>query len=184
VRVELSIQQGRHSTLNSYLEKLLFLLTGSCGVRAGAYRPGHARPARCRGPGQRGLGRARLGSPVVWSLAGHHPHRSHAAANRCVPYCPAGFTPASFLSLVDRKVYPEAECPAGQWDYQLFYQEHFDRTRAFFEANVPTPCRPCAAKGTPRGGASRREPHWCARRAAASVAPARHQPAAGYGRAG
>ena len=34
VRVELGIQQGRHSTLNSYLEKLLYLLTGNFG-RAG-----------------------------------------------------------------------------------------------------------------------------------------------------
>jgi anaerobic selenocysteine-containing dehydrogenase len=33
VRVELGIQQGRHSTLNSYLEKLLFLLTGNFGRR-------------------------------------------------------------------------------------------------------------------------------------------------------
>ncbi len=31
VRVELGIQQGRNSTLNSYLEKLLFLLTGHFG---------------------------------------------------------------------------------------------------------------------------------------------------------
>ncbi len=31
VRVELGIQQGRNSTLNSYLEKLLFLLTGNFG---------------------------------------------------------------------------------------------------------------------------------------------------------
>jgi anaerobic selenocysteine-containing dehydrogenase len=31
VRVELGIQQGRHSTLNSYLEKLLFLVTGNFG---------------------------------------------------------------------------------------------------------------------------------------------------------
>jgi anaerobic selenocysteine-containing dehydrogenase len=31
VRAELGIQQGRHSTLNSYLEKLLFLLTGNFG---------------------------------------------------------------------------------------------------------------------------------------------------------
>jgi anaerobic selenocysteine-containing dehydrogenase len=31
VRVELGIQQARHSTLNSYLEKLLFLLTGNFG---------------------------------------------------------------------------------------------------------------------------------------------------------
>lgn len=34
VRVELGIQQSRHSTLNSYLEKLLYLLTGNFG-RAG-----------------------------------------------------------------------------------------------------------------------------------------------------
>lgn len=34
VRAELGIQQGRHSTLNSYFEKLLFLLTGNFG-RAG-----------------------------------------------------------------------------------------------------------------------------------------------------
>jgi anaerobic selenocysteine-containing dehydrogenase len=31
VRVELGLQQGRHSTLNSYLEKLLFLVTGNFG---------------------------------------------------------------------------------------------------------------------------------------------------------
>jgi anaerobic selenocysteine-containing dehydrogenase len=31
VRVELGIQQGRHSTLNSYLEKLLYLVTGHFG---------------------------------------------------------------------------------------------------------------------------------------------------------
>src|SRR5262249_4390696 len=31
VRVELGIQQSRHSTLNSYLEKLLYLVTGNFG---------------------------------------------------------------------------------------------------------------------------------------------------------
>lgn len=31
VRAELGVQQGRHSTLNSYFEKLLFLLTGNFG---------------------------------------------------------------------------------------------------------------------------------------------------------
>jgi hypothetical protein len=36
---------------------------------------------------------------------------------------------------VDRNVYPEAEFPAGQWDYQLFYQENFDQARMVFEAN-------------------------------------------------
>src|SRR5262249_59712399 len=33
VRVELGIQQSRHSTLNSYLEKLLYLLPGHFGRR-------------------------------------------------------------------------------------------------------------------------------------------------------
>ncbi len=33
VRVELGIQQSRHSTLNSYLEKLLYLVTGNFGRR-------------------------------------------------------------------------------------------------------------------------------------------------------
>jgi hypothetical protein len=34
---------------------------------------------------------------------------------------PGGFTPNQTIPLVDRSVYPEAEFPAGQWDYQLFY---------------------------------------------------------------
>src|SRR5262245_59616494 len=32
------------------------------------------------------------GSPVVWSIAQHHPHRCHGIASLCVPYMPAGFT--------------------------------------------------------------------------------------------
>jgi len=91
------------------------------------------------------------GSPVVWSLASHHPHRCHAVANRCVPSVPTGFTPASFLPLVDRNVYPEAEFPAGQWDYQLFYQEHFDRARTVFEANVRNTVKALFHKGDPSG---------------------------------
>ncbi|MEP0920002.1 molybdopterin-dependent oxidoreductase [Leptolyngbya sp. DQ-M1] len=35
VRVDLGLQQSRNSTLNSYLEKLLFLLTGNLGKRGG-----------------------------------------------------------------------------------------------------------------------------------------------------
>src|SRR5262245_54537071 len=63
------------------------------------------------------------GSPVVWSLASHHPERCHAVASLCVPYLADGFTPAALLPLVDRRVYPESEFPVGQWDYQLFYLE-------------------------------------------------------------
>ena len=39
------------------------------------------------------------------------------------------------MPLVDRAVYPEAQYPVGQWDYQLFYRESFDKACAVFEAN-------------------------------------------------
>jgi pimeloyl-ACP methyl ester carboxylesterase len=77
------------------------------------------------------------GSPVVWSLASQHPDRCHGVANLCVPYVPAGFAPQNIIPLVDRTVYPEADYPAGQWDYQLFYEESFDVARKGFEANIP-----------------------------------------------
>jgi pimeloyl-ACP methyl ester carboxylesterase len=77
------------------------------------------------------------GSPVVWSLASHHPDRCHGVANLCVPYIPAGFAPRNIIPLVDRTIYPESEFPSGQWDYQLFYEEDFGTARAGFEANVP-----------------------------------------------
>ena len=77
------------------------------------------------------------GSPVVWSLAGHHPELCRAGVNLCVPYFAKGFAPATLVPLVDRNVYPEAKYPAGQWDYQLFYERDFEGARAAFEANLP-----------------------------------------------
>jgi pimeloyl-ACP methyl ester carboxylesterase len=91
------------------------------------------------------------GSPVVWSLASHHPERCHAVANLCVPYFGPGFTPANLLALVDRRVYPEAEYPVGQWDYQLFYLESFDRARPTFEANPRNTVKALFRKGNPKG---------------------------------
>jgi pimeloyl-ACP methyl ester carboxylesterase len=91
------------------------------------------------------------GSPVVWSLASHHPERCHAVANLCVPYFARGFTPATVLPLVDRTVYPEAEFPAGQWEYQLFYQEQFDRAQTVFEANVRHTVKALFRQGNPTG---------------------------------
>jgi pimeloyl-ACP methyl ester carboxylesterase len=89
------------------------------------------------------------GSPVVWSLASHHPDRCDAVASLCVPYLPAGFGPQSLLSLVDRAVYPEAEYPVGQWDYQLFYEESFDTARRHFEADVASTIKALFRKGSP-----------------------------------
>jgi pimeloyl-ACP methyl ester carboxylesterase len=91
------------------------------------------------------------GSPVVWGLASHHPDRCHGIANLCVPYIPGGFTLANIVTLVDRRVYPESEFPAGQWDYQLYYEESFDKASAALEASVPDTVKALFRKGSPAG---------------------------------
>jgi len=102
------------------------------------------------------LGRSRAvwvahdwGSPVVWSLATHHPERCAAVANLCVPHLPGGFTPATVVPLVDRTVYPADQFPVGQWDYQLFYEENFAAARAAFEADVGRTVRALFRSGRP-----------------------------------
>jgi pimeloyl-ACP methyl ester carboxylesterase len=89
------------------------------------------------------------GSPVVWSLASHHPNHCYGVANLCVPYVPAGFCIENLLSLVDRAIYPASTYPAGQWDYQLFYEENFDKARTAFEADVSATLRALFRKGNP-----------------------------------
>ena len=91
------------------------------------------------------------GSPVVWSLASHHPERCFGVANLCVPYFARGFAPDTLVPLVDRSVYPEAQYPVGQWDYQLFYEESFDKASAAFEANVRNTVKALFRKGSPSG---------------------------------
>lgn len=91
------------------------------------------------------------GSPVVWSLASHHPDRCFGVANLCIPYMPAGFAPANMVGLVDRSVYPEAEFPAGQWEYQLFYEENFDKARLAFEASIQDTVSAIFRSGSPAG---------------------------------
>jgi pimeloyl-ACP methyl ester carboxylesterase len=77
------------------------------------------------------------GSPVVWSLASHHPEKCFGVANLCVPYLAKGLTLENLVPLVDRSIYPEAQYPYGQWDYMRFYEESFDRARSQFEADIP-----------------------------------------------
>jgi pimeloyl-ACP methyl ester carboxylesterase len=91
------------------------------------------------------------GSPVVWGLASHHPERCFGVANLCVPYVPGGFAPDVLIPLVDRSVYPESEFPAGQWEYQLFYEENFAKACAAFDASVPDTVKALFRKGNPAG---------------------------------
>ncbi len=91
------------------------------------------------------------GSPAVWSLATHHPERCHGVVNLCVPHIPAGFAPDNLIPLVDRTIYPEAQFPAGQWEYMKFYEENFDQARAPFEAHPERVAKALFRAGDPNG---------------------------------
>jgi pimeloyl-ACP methyl ester carboxylesterase len=121
------------------------------------------------------------GSPVVWGIASHHPERCHAIANLCVPYVPKGFGPGALMGLIDRSIYPVAEFPAGQWEYQLFYRENFDKAGAVFEANIPATVKALFRKGEPSGKGKpartafvRRDGGWFGGRSAAPDLPLDH----------
>ena len=89
------------------------------------------------------------GSPVVWNLAAHHPDKVVGVASLCVPYLYSGFTLETVVPLVDRSVYPADKFPAGQWDYQCFYEESFDKAVASFEANIRNVVKALFRKGNP-----------------------------------
>ena len=91
------------------------------------------------------------GAPVVWSIAQQHPDRCHGVANLCVPYIPEGFSVETIVPLADRSVYPEAEFPAAQWDYQMFYRENFAAASAAFEANTRATVKALFRAGSPAG---------------------------------
>ncbi len=76
------------------------------------------------------------GSPIAWGMASHHPERCRGVVNLCVPYLARGTTLSTLGPLVDRSTYPADRYPVGQWDYWLFYREHFSRAVADFETDV------------------------------------------------
>lgn len=91
------------------------------------------------------------GTPVVWSIASHHPERCLGAAGLCVPYLPEGFAPQTLIPLVDRSIYPADLYPAGQWEYQLYYEEQFEDASRVFERDVAKTVRAMFRKGNPKG---------------------------------
>ena len=55
------------------------------------------------------------------------------------------------ITLVDRKVYPEAEYAAGNWDYMRYYEENFAEAIALMDANVYKFLKLAFRKGDPAG---------------------------------
>jgi soluble epoxide hydrolase / lipid-phosphate phosphatase len=95
------------------------------------------------------------GSPVVWNIASHHPDRCEAVASLCVPYYTLDRGLDHTLTLVDRKLYPENEFPAGQWEYMRFYEESFAEAIAPMDANVRKFLKLAFRKGNPEGEGQR-----------------------------
>ena len=91
------------------------------------------------------------GAPVVWSIASHHPERCHGVANLCVPYYSLERGLDACLGLIDRNVYPVDKFPAGQWEYQRFYEEDFDAAIAPFDANPMNAIKALFRGGDPGG---------------------------------
>lgn len=91
------------------------------------------------------------GAPIVWSIASHHPDRCHGVANLSVPYYTLERGLDTCLRLVDRNVYPEDEFPAGQWEYQRFYEEDFEAAIAPFDADPAKAIKALFRSGNPSG---------------------------------
>ena len=107
------------------------------------------------------------GSPVVWSLASHHPERCWGVANLCVPYLAAGFAPRN-LPLVDRAPIRSA-VSAGIGT--TFSSERASQSVCRFDADPRNPVKALFRNGSPAQG-NRPAPHRPARTAAGSAAPA------------
>lgn len=91
------------------------------------------------------------GAPVVWSIASHHPERCHGVANLSVPYYSLERGLDGMLGLINRDVYPEDEFPAGQWEYQRFYEENFAAAIAPFDADPTKAIKALFREGDPAG---------------------------------
>jgi pimeloyl-ACP methyl ester carboxylesterase len=89
------------------------------------------------------------GSPTVWAVASNHPDRCRAVASLCVPYASLGSD--RMEQGINRETYPKDEYPYGQWDYQVFYVEHFDKATAPMDANPYTMLKAAFRKGDPAG---------------------------------
>lgn len=89
------------------------------------------------------------GTPVVWSLASHHAGRCRGVAGLCVPYLPGGFVLDALIARVDRRVYPAAEFPAGQWEYMRFYESDFERACRALEADPVATVKALMRAGSP-----------------------------------
>ncbi|KAK5063152.1 hypothetical protein LTR84_005228 [Exophiala bonariae] len=63
------------------------------------------------------------GCGPLWAIASHHPEVCTAIIGMSVPYRTLELGLNTLVSTVDRDLYPKDVYPAGQWDYQVFYEQ-------------------------------------------------------------
>ncbi len=91
------------------------------------------------------------GTPTVWSIARHHAERCLGVAGLCVPYFTLERGLDAVIEQVDRSVYPQAQFPAGQWEYMRFYEESFAEATALFDSDPLGVVRALFRKGSADG---------------------------------
>src|SRR5690606_31991317 len=89
------------------------------------------------------------GSPTVWNIASHHPEKVRALVSLCIPYRTVERGAVDMLPLVDRDIYPIDRFPYGQWEYQRFYHERFERAAAVLGANPRNTVKALFRRGNP-----------------------------------
>ena len=76
------------------------------------------------------------GCGTLWTLANTEPQVVTAAIGLCVPFYTVEMGLDELLYSIDRDVYPEDQYPYGQWGYQVFYEQYFDKATDFFNKDV------------------------------------------------
>jgi soluble epoxide hydrolase/lipid-phosphate phosphatase len=75
------------------------------------------------------------GAGVLSSLMATHPEVIKASCLMAVPYRTLELGKEEVFKLINRGRYPEDKFPWGQWDYQTFYEESFDKATAWLDSD-------------------------------------------------
>ncbi|KAL5355787.1 Alpha/Beta hydrolase protein [Aspergillus floccosus] len=81
------------------------------------------------------------GAGVTSSVATQHPDVVKALVNLCVPFRTIERGWPGLLPLVNRELYPADQYEFGQWDYMKNYEENFESTIAWMDADVEGFCK-------------------------------------------
>ena len=76
------------------------------------------------------------GCGTLWTLANTHPQVCRAVAGLAVPYHSLELGLEELPKFINRDIYPEAEYPYGQWSYQVFYEQAFEKASGWMEKDI------------------------------------------------